>query len=150
VTGADVAVGVAAGVITRLGLELRFPRVGHGPKTFDLSATPPEGAIMVNVRPHDPYSHHAAVGLAGDVGDGTDPNTPKQPTSPGHHPPPPVAQPDPPVTDSVERVGVPRDGLEEMLKPELVDLAGAMGLAKSGTKDELIDRIRADRGNSPK
>jgi hypothetical protein len=37
-----------------------------------------------------------------------------------------------------------------MLKTELGDLAAAMGLSTSGTKAELVDRIRADRANSPK
>lgn len=87
---------------------------------------------MVNVRAHDPFSGHAPTDPVGDTG-----NDPKQPTRPGHHPPPPVTQP-------------PVDGLGKMSKAELVGLAGDMGLLKSGTKDELIDRIRADRGHSPK
>jgi hypothetical protein len=37
-----------------------------------------------------------------------------------------------------------------MLKTELGDLAAAMGLSTSGTKADLVDRIRADRANSPK
>lgn len=99
---------------------------------------------MVNVRTHDPYSHH----LVGDV-DPDDPNAPKQPSSPGHHPPPPVTQPpvEDPATDP--DLGDLGDGLEDELKTDLVDLAAQMGLPTSGTKADLIDRIRADRANSP-
>jgi hypothetical protein len=93
---------------------------------------------MVNVRPHDPWSPHHPVAAAGE-GDNTG-NDPQQPTSPGQHPPPPI-QPVP-----VEQRG---DGLDDMLKSDLVALATEMGLGKSGTKDDLIDRIRADRANSP-
>lgn len=93
---------------------------------------------MVNVRAHDPFSGHTPAGVTDPGGDpGSDPNEPKQPTRPGHHPPPPVVQP-------------PVDGLDKMSKPALSGLAGDMGLTKSGTKDELIDRIRADRGHSPR
>jgi hypothetical protein len=98
---------------------------------------------MVNVRTHDPYSPH----LVGDAD--PDPFAPKQPVIPGRHPAPPVTQPpveDPtPDPDQVE-LG---DGLEDELKTNLVDLAAQMGLPTSGTKADLIDRIRTDRANSP-
>lgn len=97
---------------------------------------------MVNVRSHDPFSGHTPVLAAGTDPVGDTGDEPKQPTRPGHHPPPPVVQP--PV------VQPPVDGLDDMLKSDLVDLAGAMGLPKSGTKDELITRIRADRAHSPR
>jgi hypothetical protein len=96
---------------------------------------------MSNVRAHDPFSGHAPVDEVGDAG-----NDPKQPTRPGHHPPPPVTQPsvDPAPVDA------PNDGLGLMSKAALVDHATDMGLATSGTKDDLIARIRADRSHSPK
>lgn len=95
---------------------------------------------MVNLRSHDPFSGHAPTVAVDDAGDGGD--GPIQPITPGEHPPPPVTQP--PVEDT------PTDGLDGMLKTELADLAAAMGLSTSGTKAELVDRIRADRANSPK
>lgn len=39
------------------------------------------------------------------------------------------------------------DDLDEMSKDDLKDLAGRLGLAKSGTKEELIARIREDMDN---
>lgn len=99
---------------------------------------------MVNVRAHDPFSGHTTVGVA-EVGDPGS-NDPKQPTHPGHHPPPPVTQP--PVDPAP--VGSGSDGLDDMLKPALVDHARDMGLVTTGTKDELIARIRTDRSHSPR
>jgi hypothetical protein len=99
---------------------------------------------MVNVRTHDPYSPH----LVGDAD--PDPFAPKQPVIPGRHPAPPVTQP--PVEDPTpdpSPVG-PVDGLEDLLKPDLVELARQMGLPTTGNKPDLIDRIRDDRANSPK
>lgn len=37
------------------------------------------------------------------------------------------------------------DDLEGLRKPQLVDLAAELGLATSGTKDDLIDRIHEHR-----
>jgi SAP domain len=99
---------------------------------------------MVNLRSHDPFSGHAPTVVVDDAGDGGD--DPIQPITPGEHPPPPVTQP--PVEGDQEHA--PTDGLDGMLKTELADLAAAMGLSTSGTKAELIDRIRSDRANSPK
>lgn len=96
---------------------------------------------MVNLRAHDPFSGHAPADTVGEGG-----NDPIQPITPGEHPPPPVTQP--PVDDP-DRATPPPDGLEDELKADLVDLAAAMRLPTSGTKADLIDRIRADRANSP-
>lgn len=106
---------------------------------------------LSNVRAHDPWSPHTTTTLIAEDGEGTDPNTPRQPTLPGRQPPPPVTQPDhtPPPEDG-EQVRSRGDGLEDMLKTDLADLATTMGLPKYGTKDDLIDRIRTDRANSPK
>jgi hypothetical protein len=51
--------------------------------------------------------------------------------------------------DDLGRGDATGDGLEDELKADLVDLATAMRLPTSGTKADLIDRIRADRANSP-
>jgi hypothetical protein len=100
---------------------------------------------MVNLRTHDPFSGHTPP--TEDVTDGGSGNDPIQPITPGDHPPPPVTQP---PLGNPDCGHDPNDGLEDELKADLVDLAAAMRLPTSGTKAELIDRIRADRANSPK
>jgi hypothetical protein len=136
------ALGPAARVTRAMGLELLYPGVGQGGKVFVRFPTARGPHPMVNLRSHDPFSGHTPTGDA--AGDGG--NDPIQPITPGEHPPPPVTQP--PVEGDQE--GTPTDGLDGMLKTDLADLAAAMGLSTSGTKADLVDRIRADRANSPK
>ncbi len=73
---------------------------------------------------HDPFRPHVEVPPGSDDGDGGDE----------------VTQPDPDATS-----GPVGDGLDDMLKPELMTRAAQLGLATWGTKADLIERIRASQ-----
>lgn len=80
-------------------------------------------------RAHDPFAPH-----------------PKR-TPPPPEPAPPAAPAAPaPAPAPVDDGGTTQeDDLEGLRKPQLVDLAAELGLATSGTKDDLIDRIHEHR-----
>jgi hypothetical protein len=96
---------------------------------------------MVNLRAHDPYSGHATTSPGTDTNDG-DTSDPIQPATPGEHPPPPVTQP--PV-ENPDRGDTSGDGLEDLRKDDLIDLAEDVGAPTYGTKADLITRIRRAR-----
>jgi hypothetical protein len=61
-------------------------------------------------------------------------------------PPPTVTAPDAPAAPALP---VPPDQLPQLKVPELQQVAEQVGVAKSGTKQELVDRITAATGETP-
>ena len=87
---------------------------------------------MSTDRPWDPFAPVSAAGHAELDDDGE-----SEPSS-GSHGGPAVRD----EQDAAELTESDDDGLEDMRKDDLVDLAKRLRLSTSGTKPELIERIR--------
>jgi hypothetical protein len=81
-----------------------------------------------------------------DQGQTAPPAEPVPAGEPAIPPPPTVTAPDAPAAPALP---VPPDQLPQLKVPELQQVAEQVGVAKSGTKQELVDRITAATGETP-